>query len=85
MCGHFEFYLKYYVGHYISWDCVMKLSVIEFVYILSLFCLAVIVDEFGSLSCYGTVNAATRIYGELKIIGGSTIIPKDFWWNTKNL
>ncbi len=27
----------------------------------------------------------TRIYGESKIIGGSTIVPEDFWWNTKKL
>ncbi len=31
------------------------------------------------------VAHATRIYGESKIIGGSTIIPEDFWWNTINL
>ncbi len=41
----------------------MKLSVIAFVYILSLFCLAVIVDEFGSLSCCGTVNATCITMG----------------------
>ncbi len=29
-----------------------------------------------------TVTAATRSYGES--IGGSTIIPKDIWLNTKN-
>ena len=27
-----------------------------------------------------TAAGATRIYGESKINGGSTIIPEDFWW-----
>ncbi len=43
----------------------MKLSVIAFVYIVSLFCLAVVVDVYhvGCLSCYGTVNSTCITMG----------------------